>query len=94
MKCVRIDERITICLCTYSVDAFMFYLDDDYGGDDDHDDDNNNNNNNNVISNENLPSSVTITFLKYGCLINDDSNHAMKSEVSTLPKQLPSLVAC
>jgi hypothetical protein len=93
MKCVRIDERITICLCTYSVDAFMFYLDDDYGGDDDHDDDNNNNNNN-VISNENLPSSVTITFLKYGCLINDDSNHAMKSEVSTLPKQLPSLVAC
>jgi hypothetical protein len=67
-KCVSIDEGVTICLCTYRVDAFVVILDDDYGGDDDGD----NNNNNNVITNENLPSSTIITFLKYGCLINED----------------------
>jgi len=66
VKCVSIDEGITICLCTYRVDAFVFHLDDDYGDDDDDDSDNNDKNHNNVISNENLPSSTVITFLKYG----------------------------
>ena len=75
MKCVSIDEGFTICLSTYRVDAFMVHLNDDYSDDDDDDnDDDNNNNNNNIIRNENLPSSTIITFLKYGWLINEDSN--------------------
>jgi len=63
VKCVSIDEGITICLCTHRVDAFVFHLDDDY---DDDDNDNNDKDHNNAISNENLPSSTIITFLKYG----------------------------
>jgi hypothetical protein len=62
VKCVSIDEGVTNCLCTYRVDAFVVILDDDYGDDDD----DVNNNNNNLITNENLPSSTVITFLKYG----------------------------
>jgi hypothetical protein len=65
MKCVDIDGEVTICLYTYSVEAFIFHLDDDYS-DNNNNNNSNSNNNNNVIRNENLPSCTIITFLKYG----------------------------